>query len=99
MNIVEHFPHFADETHPNWDGIPDYMRGGLIRYVLHGISPGGFLSAVLSNDLREAVGRADETNQQALVHYVRFLYNYAPVGCWGSAKRFEEWPAEVRSET
>jgi hypothetical protein len=69
------------------------MQGGLRRYIEHGISPGSFLTAVLSNDLRGAFECADDENRQIIEWYVRFLYNYAPSGCWGSRARFDVWCA------
>ena len=72
-------------------GVPDYMHDSYIRYLLHGIEPGSFLLAVLINDLREAVARADRANQAALANHVRFLYNHAPGNCWGSPERVREW--------
>jgi len=77
----------------DWNLIPQRMRGALHRYLAHGIAPGHFLSAVLSNDLREAVARADEENMRILHSYIRFLYNYAPLGSWGSQQCFENWLA------
>ena len=71
--------------------LPPYMWDGLDRYMTHGILPGSFLTAVLSNDLKEAVARADENNQRSLVNWVGFLYNTAPTACWGSPERFENW--------
>lgn len=71
--------------------IPEYMRGGLFRWITRGIEPGSFLSAVLCNDLREAVGRADDVNRERLADYIRFLYNYAPSACWGSPVKFKAW--------
>lgn len=71
--------------------IPDYMHGGLQRWIEHGVVPGRFLCAVLQNDLVEAVGRADETNMVLLPNYVRFLWNYAPSGCFGSVEKFNDW--------
>lgn len=71
--------------------IPDYMHGGLRRWIEQGIVPGQFLCAVLQNDLEEAVGRADGTNINLLPKYVAFLFNYAPRGCWGSKENFEDW--------
>lgn len=72
-------------------GIPYNMHEGLSHYILYGGRTGSFLEAVISNDLKEAVSRADSPNQQALVKYVRFLYNYAPIGSWGSPEAFERW--------
>ena len=44
---------------------PDTIQS-LRRYADQGIPTGGFLQAVLANDLMEAVGRADEANGRAL---------------------------------
>ena len=72
-------------------GIPEHMHGGMLLYLLHGIPPGSFMTAVLMNDLREACSRADDTNKVALWNYVAFLYNYAPSSAWGSKERVIEW--------
>lgn len=72
-------------------GIPETMHDGVIDYVLHGLRPGHFLSAVLSNDLHEAVRRADAPNQAALAGYVQFFAHYVPASMWGSPARFEAW--------
>ena len=71
--------------------IPDRMIGGLIRYINEGVVPGGFLLAVLDNDLREACGRADSENLSLLPAYVAFLYNEAPAGCSGSPGKVAAW--------
>ena len=78
-------------------GIPEYMIGGLERWINHHIKPGDFLCAVLANDLTEACGRADDTNQHILFAYVEFLHNYAPSQCWGSPEKVRQWAA-LRSE-
>ena len=78
-------------TKPDWSLIPEYMIGSLRRYIENGIEPGSFLSAVLCNDLRGACECADDTNRSRLFEYVKFLYSYAPAGCWGSQERFEKW--------
>lgn len=79
------------DPHANWDLVPEYMRGGIIRYVMSGIPPGGFLTAVFANDLMEAVGKADNVNQRNLVNYARFLYNYVPSNCKGSYETVDAW--------
>jgi len=71
--------------------IPPRMNGGLKRYVLDGVRPGQFLEAVISNDLRESVGRADDENMRNLPAYAAFLYNYFPAGSWGSPQAMEKW--------
>lgn len=70
----------------DWSLIPAYMIGGLRRYIEYGIEPGDFLSALLSNDLRETFIRADDTNAYIVRDYVKFLYCYAPSECWGRGR-------------
>ena len=71
--------------------IPEYMQAALRRYVLQGIKPGDFLTAVICNDLRNAVGRADAVNLPLLKLYVQWFYNVAPGACWGSLENMNEW--------
>jgi hypothetical protein len=71
--------------------LPGYMVSGMLGYIERGEPVGGFLSALLSNDLRGTFERADATNARLVDVYLRFLYNYAPVGSWGSKERFENW--------
>lgn len=75
-------------------GVPEYMLEGLNRWVEHGrhAPPGSFLSAVISNDLRRAVEKADDHNRFALPAYVTWFYNYAPIACWGSPLALKTWP-------
>lgn len=76
-----------------WKGfcIPDYMRPALYRYIFEHIPPGGFLSAVICNDLYTAVLRADINNLYNIPAYVAFFMNHAPMDCWGSKKKFWNW--------
>ena len=78
----------------NWSLIPDHMHEAITAYVETGRPVGHFLAAVLSNDLFEAATRADDKNLEALVGWVRFLYNYAPSACWGSPAAVESWLAD-----
>jgi hypothetical protein len=71
--------------------IPDHLCEGLDLHVLHGTATGSFLWAVLTNDLREALARADDTSLAALPAIVGWLYNEAPAGCWGSAEKADRW--------
>jgi len=73
--------------------IPDYMHGGLIRYIENRIRPGSFLTAVLTNDLQGAVAAADETNRDLIPHYIVFLFNWAPHESWGSPEKVKAWLA------
>lgn len=79
-------------TEANWSLIPDHMHGAVKRYVMNGIGPGSFLTAVLSGaPLTEVAGRADDENQRALVGWAKFLYNDMPSGAHGSEARVTAW--------
>lgn len=71
--------------------IPPHMQEALRRYVVQGIPPGHFLTAVIRNDLRNAVGYADAVNLPLLKIYVQWFYNIAPSGCFGSPEIMKEW--------
>jgi len=71
--------------------IPAHMHDGLLNYVLHHIEPGGFLCAVLSNDLKGAAGRADHINQKHLYEWVEFCRAALPSACWGSEDKVLAW--------
>ena len=78
--------------------IPEYMQNAMKRYVLDGIQPGDFLTAVITNNLREAVNRADATNLPLLRTYVRWFYNVAPGNCHGSPQHMRDWIASRTAE-
>ena len=71
--------------------IPGHMLGGIVRYLMRGIEPGGFLTAVICNNLVQSYQRADEENKHAMYNYADALYNVFPSGSWGSEAKFNEW--------
>ena len=72
-------------------GIPGYMHEAVIDYIMTGRPVGNFLTALFSNDLMEAFGRADDNNQRCMLAYVKFLYNDVPMGCRGSPEAVLAW--------
>jgi len=77
--------------------IPENTRGSIMRYMEHGIQPGSFLTAVLSNDLYNATGRADRGNLAALPAIVRWFANKCP-GLYG-VENMREHIASKRKES
>ena len=71
--------------------LPAHMHEGLAGYVLAGIPVGGFLTAVLHNDLFRAVSKADDANGARLRDYAIFLHCAAPAGCFGNAMKVRDW--------
>lgn len=78
--------------------VPPHMWDAVEGYYLHGFAPGSFLAAVLSNDLMEALGRADDVNAIAIRDWCRFLYNYTPSGSYGSPERYRAWLARFAEQ-
>lgn len=76
---------------PMYQAIPTTTLGALYRYVKHHIPPGGFLQAVLENDLKAAVARADLHNRAGLVALTIFCANHIPMSCYGSPENVASW--------
>jgi hypothetical protein len=74
-----------------YSAIPERMQEALKRYVIERLRPGDFLTAVIMNDLRNAVGYADDDNLPLLPLYVRWFHNIAPSRCHGSPAAFVAW--------
>lgn len=71
--------------------IPERMLEAIDRYVKQGIPPGSFLTAIFSNDLVGAAGKADDENLRNLPAYADYLYNRIPSSCWGSREIVNGW--------
>ena len=71
--------------------IPERMMPAIERYVKERVTPGHFLQAVISNDLRLACANADEENLRNLPAYIAYLYNETPLRCWGSREKMLYW--------
>lgn len=74
--------------------VPEHTREALQRYVEHGNYPGGFLMAVLTNDLFGAVGRADSTNIKYIKDICMFVYNRMPSNSWGNEDKVHKFVEE-----
>jgi len=71
--------------------IPQHTQYGIDSYVTDKIPPGGFLYAVLSNNLFEAMMKADDINQSRMHDICSYIYNNTPANCWGSPEIVKEW--------
>lgn len=69
---------------------PEIIRA-IRRYADEHVATGGFLRAVLSNDLREAIWRADDENKAALPEIVWYCFWQIPGNCWGSPEAVKAW--------
>lgn len=71
--------------------IPVHMQETIKRYVIDKVRPGDFLSAIIMNDLRGAIGHADSENLPLIKLYVQWFYNRAPAVCAGSKEAMNNW--------
>ena len=76
---------------------PD-IRDALDAWGREAFPVGGFLTAVLENNLSEALGRADEYNLKTIFHIVSYVYNELPSHCWGSPKNVSQWQRRFKNE-
>ena len=71
--------------------LPAFTRQQLDAYVFRRETPGDFLYALLTNNLKEAFNRADDGNLSALPAIVSYMYNHMPAKSQGSKERVEAW--------
>jgi hypothetical protein len=72
----------------------NYVDEALENYLMHGLQPGGFVTAVLANNLRLATGRADHWNREILFKIVDEVTYKVPDLAWGNSIRVKEWLAD-----
>ena len=68
-----------------------YFKNQLVDYVCTGNVSGSFMSALLTNNLYEAVHKADDTNKLQLVQLVDWIFNHLPVGSYGTFAEVRRW--------
>ena len=71
--------------------IPGHILASLKLYRDEHRPVGDFLQAVLRNDLRGAVGRADDQNKDALQEIVTYVYWEIPSVATGSQEAIHAW--------
>jgi hypothetical protein len=62
----------------------------LDSYKKSKLAPGGFLLAVLENDLTTSVLKADKESQQILTEITKYCWQTLPHNIWGSPQKVKE---------
>lgn len=75
----------------NHPGVTQNTIDGLQLYIEKRIPPGGFLEAILCNDLVQACARADDFNKIFIHNIVSYCYTYLPSNAWGNKDRVNNW--------
>ena len=78
--------------------LPQHLKESLDAYWMTGRPLGGFLQAVVDNDLRKACALADEENAPIIHVILGYLYNECALGSWGFAGAHEKWITKKRNE-
>ncbi len=68
------------------------------KYVVFGVPPGGFVEAVLANDLMEAIARADQENGRTLKAIATYVYMEIPDPSHGSYEKVGKWMEVKQAE-
>ncbi len=74
-------------------GLPLAIQAGIDSYRYKHRPVGGFLTAVLENDLCGSLMRADPDSRAALLEIVQHLHNEMPGDAWGSKEKVKAWLA------
>lgn len=75
----------------DYSKIPEHTMSSMQEYVINGRPCGDFLRAVISNDLFEAVSRADLVNRSCMFEICSWFINNSPIGCHGSRDIYNDW--------
>lgn len=77
-----------------YDEIPPNTLRSLNNFIMDGCPHGGsFISSVLENDLKGCVSNGDDNNLEMLAVIVKYMFNRAPMGCWGTKEKVKQWVA------
>lgn len=72
--------------------VPIDFADPICNYLVHGIEPGGFFTAVLANDWMGAIQRCHPANTiESLKSISKWINEYMPKQCHGSYKKVDDW--------
>lgn len=87
------------ESADKWRVDDEYFEC-MVRYLVHGLNPGSFFTAVLANDFHGAMMRSHPLNTvTALKSLVGWVHDDFPAYSYGSYEKVEAWsnmPEEER---
>lgn len=84
----EKYPHLQPPTR--------YAIEAINRYIMHGDIQGSFITAVLANDLKNAVSNADNENINTIPALVVYLTWNVPAYAWGDYDNLDDYRARLR---
>lgn len=73
--------------------VPGHIMFSLKQYAFYGQQTGSCLLGILSNDIYNAVGRADNETAANLADIIKFIIRELPANSYGSKFNVDEWLA------
>jgi hypothetical protein len=89
---------FKPAFNQNRDGdfyLPVHLQKTMSDYIIYGLNPGGFCTAMLANDLHRAVFSADVLNRKLIYEIARWIDIECPRDSFGSYERVENWICDI----
>ena len=80
-----------DTSNLTYEQCAPRILDALVRYGKDHRPVGGFLQALVANDLSRAIASADVDNRATLRELVVFVHNELPFQCHGSPRAYENW--------
>lgn len=91
MSLGQLSKNHIKQTAADWE-VPKDHWDPLFRYLVNGFDPGGFWSAVLSNDWFKAIQRSHPRNDiQSLKSASAWIQASWPRSSWGSSEIVDQW--------
>jgi len=79
--------------------VPSEWQMELYNYIIMGLQPGSFFTAVLSNDLMRAAGSSHVLNDWLdIMALCQWIYHEAPTCAWGDQSNVENWLALTKEQ-
>ena len=99
MSIITDFSQSVDgnESSDFLEKIPVHTLEALDHYFMKGWSPGGFLTALITENYIESLKSADYANRQRFWFIITWLVTFAPKGSIGSNRLMKDWIADKDS--
>lgn len=70
------------------------FKESMVNYLIHGLHPGGFATAMLANDLERALYNSDTHNRTVYWGIAIWVREELPSHAWGSYQAVEDWCAD-----
>lgn len=96
--FIHVFPEKVLEIDDGFSYIPQHRIEALWRWINHGVEPGAFLTAIITNDLEGATVFASDQEKGLLHEYIGWLHKNAPKACWGSVAKCDDWASLKKAE-